>query len=161
MDEFARRQNLLQEAMLGRPAPPLPGDILVTPLPRTRSLFWVVLTERVEVRRHLVVPADTSPLVGSQDLAISRRALCGPLVLRLGLRRWWPPACFQGCKRAGVLEDWHLSRAHGALMQLLKGAAPVMPWQQQTDLDPAYRVWLDSVGEAVAAVEFRSDPAVR
>lgn len=161
IDEFARRQNLLQEALTGRPPSPLPGDILAVPLARARPLFWTVLIERPEVKRYLVVPADTSPLLGSTDLAISAQALCGPLVLRLGARRWWPARCFADCERVGLLEDWHISRAQGALMQLLKGTLAVMPWQQETDLDPAYQGWMDGIGEIITAVELGWDHGAR
>lgn len=161
LDEFARRQNLLGEALSQRPPPPVLGDILSLPPTAARWLGWVVVSRRAETNHYLVVPADTSPLTGSTDLVISRRALCGPLVLRLGARRWWPKRLLGDGERIGFLEDWHLDRAQSMLMQLLKGSLAVMPWQQQTDLDPDYQAWLETVEKVASSVELRWDRSPR
>lgn len=156
-DEFARRQNLLEEVLLGLPTPPLPGDLLNFADSRYRWLCWLVITERHDAQRYLVVPADTSPQAGSADLVVSHRALCGPLVLRLGLRRWWPRPLLAQSRRVGILEEWHRHRAHGVLMQYLKGTLRVMPWQRETDLDPIYQRWLNTLEDTAIDLELKWD----
>jgi len=71
------------------PKTPQAGDIFRIDNQNTMGLLqWVLLYS--QSKQWFIVPADDNPIAGSTDIAISEKALCGPITLRCSQGIWIP-----------------------------------------------------------------------
>lgn len=117
-----------------------PGDLFVFPTKRDDvGLEWLL------VRFHpddpdlvLLAPVDTTPWIGTPDLALSV-----PWVARCGECGWFPASiCTEPVRQVSASE---LSSVRRRLADLARGT---LPPEQPGDFDPEYEEWIGLVAEA-------------
>ncbi len=139
LEKVANRLSLLSKT-------PQAGDIFLFDNPETIGLQWVLLFSHPEDKQlWLAVPADDNPMGGPTDIAISEKALCGPLTLRCGQSVWKRETDFDMTLRVGILENWHRYRATDKLKQIFEGKIQSTAWQRETEADPDYEEWMGQV----------------
>ncbi len=139
LEKIAKRLSQL-------PKTPQAGDIFRFDNPETVGLQWVLLFSHSEDKHlWLTVPADDNPMTGSTDIAISKKALCGPLTLRCGQSVWKRETDLDIRLRVGVLENWHRYRATDKVKQVFEGQIQSTAWQRETEADPEYEEWMEQV----------------
>ena len=169
MDVQARREQLrlrtgeslarLAEADAERTGPPRAGDLYV--LAGTGELEWAVLLRAAG--GCLLVPADTHPLTGSDDVAVDRQSPSGPLNLRCGFAVWVDVKRLAGARRSGSVGADVVARAQARLAERedeTEGAGDRgLPAELEADRDPEYEDWTRDVlapaRDALAAVRPR------
>jgi hypothetical protein len=126
------------------PKTPQAGDIFRIDNQNTLGLLqWVLLYS--QSKQWFIVPADDNPIAGSTDIAISEKALCGPLTLRCSQGIWIAETNLNLNLRVGVLENWHLYRAIDKTKQVFEGKIQSTVWQRETEADPEYDEWMEQV----------------
>ncbi|WP_069471209.1 DUF1822 family protein [Candidatus Marithrix sp. Canyon 246] len=132
------------------PKTPQAGDIFRIDNQKTIGLLqWVLLYSQAE--QWFIVPADDNPMTGTTDIAISEKALCGPLTLRCSQGIWIPETNLDLSLRVGVLENWHLYRA----IDKVKGKIQSTAWQRETEADPEYEEWMEQVIQERETLKFK------
>ena len=132
------------------PKTPQAGDIFRIENKNTLGLLqWVLLYSQSE--QWFIVPADDNPMTGSTDIAISEKALSGPLTLRCGQGIWISETNLDLSLRVGILENWHLYRA----IDKVKGKIQSTAWQRETEADPEYEEWMEQVIQEREALKFK------
>jgi len=145
-DEVAQKPGLLQKELSQRPNSPQAGDIFVFAYPETMGLQWVVLRPDDQKSEWLLtVPADGVPMVGSNDVELSKNALCSPLTLRCQQGLWIRAKDFDINLRVGLLEKWERQRALYKEKQISTGHLTSTVSQQQIDDDLDYEEWMEQV----------------
>lgn len=170
MDARARREQLrlrtgealarLVEAGAERTGPPRPGDLYV--LAGTGELEWAVLLRAAG--GCLLVPADTHPLAGSDDVAVDRESPSGPLNLRCGFAVWIDAKRLAGAKRSGFVGADVVARAQAKLAESADPGDRALPAELEADRDPEYEDWVRDVLEPARDAlteEVRPQPRVR
>lgn len=136
------------------PKTPQAGDIFRIDNQNTmRLLQWVLLYS--QSKQWFIVPADDNPMTGSTDIAISEKALCGPLTLRCSQGIWIPETNLDLSLRVGVIENWHLYRAIDKVKQVFAGKIQSTVWQRETEADPEYEEWMEQVIQERQALNFK------
>lgn len=147
--EVAQKQTLLEEKLSQRPNKPQVGDIFVFARPKhpkLTGLQWVILRSHDKnPQQFLTVPTDGVPMVGSNDIELSKKALCNPLTLRCHQSLWIRAKDFDMKLRVGFLEKWDLQRALDKEKQVLTGKLRSTISQQQMDDDLDYEEWMEHV----------------
>jgi hypothetical protein len=132
------------------PKIPQAGDIFRIDNHKTIELLqWVLLYS--QSKQWFIVPADDNPMTGSTDIAISEKALCGPLTLRCGQGIWISETNLDLNLRVGILENWHLYRA----IDKVKGKVQSTAWQRETEADPEYEEWMEQVIQERKSLKFK------
>ena len=96
----------------------------------------------------LAIPADSLPLLGAADVAVSGEAGTGPLSLRCDFGVWLPARAFAGEWRGATLEATDVDHAR----ELHAAAADAAAAVSEIDLDPDYQDWRRSLEAACHAV---------
>jgi hypothetical protein len=145
--EVAQKQASLKDEFSKRPNYPQAGDIFVFAYSETMGLQWVILHSDDTKSHHwlLTVPADGVPMVGSNDVELSKNALCSPLTLRCKQGLWIRDKDFDINLRVGILEKWDLQRALDKEKQISTGNLRSTLSQQQMDDDLDYEEWMEQV----------------
>jgi len=144
--EVAQKQALLEEKLSQCPNEPQPGDIFVFAYPETMGLQWVILHPHENKSQWLLtVPADGVPMVGSNDIELSKKALCSPLTLRCKQGLWIRAKDFDINLRVGILEKWDWQRALDKEKQISSNKLRSTISQQQMDDDLDYDEWIEQV----------------
>jgi hypothetical protein len=138
----------------GMPPPLQPGDLFVCAETSSFAVEWAVLEGRAGHPTTLfVVPADTNPLAGGDDLAVAAGTSVGPLTLRCAYGAWIAAEVLDGARRGGTLDPVtleHARRKTRALKGRPVGAEAPAP---AADADPDYEDWLaGNVAPARAAL---------
>lgn len=132
--------------------PPWIGDVFVFRETADHGLFWVVLDVTADGGTMLVVPADTSSLIGTTDVATRAGDLGGSLTLRCAHGVWLSADKFDPRLRTGGLDLAAVGRArakHRAGRRgELRGSGP----EREIDADPAHVEWLEVVVAGCAAL---------
>jgi hypothetical protein len=132
------------------PKIPQAGDIFRIDNHKTIELLqWVLLYS--QSKQWFIVPADDNPMTGSTDIAISEKALYGPLTLRCGQGIWISETNLDLNLRVGILENWHLYRA----IDKVKGKVQSTAWQRETEADPEYEEWMEQVIQERKSLKFK------
>ncbi len=127
---------------------PKPGDIYLFAGNVGSPVEWVVLDQDpADAGRWIAAPADTNPMAGSSDLALTADASAGSLTLRLHLAASLTAEIFGAATRRGVLEAENLELARRKREQVAGGRASGTLRQRDTDEDPAYEDWIREVVE--------------
>jgi hypothetical protein len=136
------------------PKTPQAGDIFRIDNQNTMALLqWVLLYSQSE--QWFIVPADDNPMTGTTDIAISEKALCGPMTLRCSQGIWIPETNLDLNLRVGVIENWHLYRAIDKTKQVFEGKIQSTVWQRETEADPEYDEWMEQVIQERQALNFK------
>jgi hypothetical protein len=134
-DELSKRPNFLQA-----------GDIFVFAYSETMGLQWVILhSDDKKSQWLLTVPADGVPMVGSNDVELSKNALCSPLTLRCKQGLWIRANDFDINLRVGIIEKWDWQRALDKEKKISTGNLRSTLSQQQMDDDLDYEEWMEQV----------------
>ncbi len=130
-----------------------PGELLVLRQAAEFPLEWAVVARSAAGdRRLLVVPADTNPSAGADDLLVPPRAAGGPLSLRCGFAVWLPEELLGQGERTGTLEREDLARIERRLAAIAAGESGDDPLGLEAEGDPDYIDWIGAtVAPAVAA----------
>ena len=153
--EINQKQAQLEEKLSHLPKQPQLGDIFLFDNPKTMGLQWAIVDSHIKDKNWwLTVPADDYPLVGSTDIAISKKALCSPLTLRFGQNQglWIHKRDFDINSRVGVLEEWDQERAFDKVEQIRSGKIKNSALQAETDIDPEYAEWMATVNQGQQAL---------
>ncbi len=153
--EINQKQAQLDEKLSHFPKQPQLGDIFIFDNPKTMGLQWVIVDSHVKEKNWwLTVPADDYPLVGSTDIAISKKSLCSPLTLRFGENQglWIHKRDFDINSRVGFLEEWDQERAFEKVEQIRAGKIKNTASQAETDIDPEYEEWMAIVTQGQQAL---------
>ncbi len=122
-----------------RNGPPTPGDLFAFPEGSEVGVEWVVLDRRPgQPGRFLVVPADTNPLIGSEDLALPPKTA---LVLRCGFGLWLEEEAFAAAHRSGRVEEPMIRRALEKWTALEEGRYRGDPDEREVDAESDYEDW--------------------
>ena len=143
--EVTQKQASLEKELAKRPNSLQPGDIFVFACPETMGLQWVILHPDAKKSQWLTVPADGAPMIGSNDVELSKKALCSPLALRCQHSLRIDAHRFDMNLRVGFLEIWDLQRALDKLQQISTGKLRSTISQQQMDEDLEYEEWMAQV----------------
>jgi hypothetical protein len=136
------------------PKTPQAGDIFRIDNQNTMALLqWVLLYS--QSKQWFIVPADDNPMTGTTDIAISEKALCGPMTLRCSQGIWIPETNLDLNLRVGVIENWHLYRAIDKTKQVFEGKIQSTVWQRETEADPEYDEWMEQVIQERQALNFK------
>ncbi|MCK5716115.1 MAG: hypothetical protein KAH77_01400, partial [Thiomargarita sp.] len=128
------------------PNSPQDGDIFLFKQGGELGLEWIVLfSHHKNDDLLLTIPADNNPMVGSTDITISEKALCGPLTLRCAQGVWIHKTDFQMSLRVGFLENRHWLRALNKTEQVFDGNLRSTVMQKENDTVPEYEEWMDLV----------------
>jgi len=159
--EIANKQGRLDKEFAKRPPSPQAGDIFIFKNPQTMGFQWVILG--ADNSQYLsMLPADNNPLVGSNDLGVSDRALSGPLTLRCGYQFRINKNKFQkNCLRVGILENWDLQSATDKIQEIADSSVRSTVLQQETDSDPDYEEWIKQVKQGVDALTVQNPPPIK
>jgi hypothetical protein len=126
------------------PKTPQAGDIFRIDNQNTTGLLqWVLLYS--QSKQWFIVPADDNPMTGTTDIAISEKALCGPMTLRCSQGIWIAETNLDLSLRVGTLENWHLYRAIDKTKQVFADKIQSTIWQRETEADPEYEEWMEQV----------------
>lgn len=119
------------------------GQAFVSPFTADHPVEWVVVAEPdAAAQAVLVVPADTSPAVGSADVAVSPAEAGAPLVLRGRFALWVRPGLFEPKLMTRTIPT-EACRAVAAKHQaFLVGQLAGETLELETDEDFEYRQWL-------------------
>jgi hypothetical protein len=161
--EATQKQQRLEGKLKNLPPHPQTGDIFLFDNPKTIGLQWVVLFPHpFEKEWLLTVPADDNPMTSSTDVAISQKALCGPLTLRCGSEQglWIHKNDFHKKLRVGILEEWHLQRAFEKVEQIREGKLKSTAWEAENAADPEYEEWMVRVTQGKKALMQKSSLAL-
>jgi len=159
--EIATKQGRLDEELAKRPPSPQAGDIFIFKNPKIMGFQWVVLGAD-KSQDFSMLPADNNPLVGSNDLGVSDRALSGPLTLRCGYQfRIHKNKFNKNCLRVGILENWDLQSATDKVQEIADSSVRSTVLQQETDSDPDYEEWIKQVKQGVDALAVQNPPPIR
>ncbi|MEM7351517.1 MAG: hypothetical protein AAF657_11965, partial [Acidobacteriota bacterium] len=143
----ARLRAVTAQLDEARDQPPALGDLLTLPLDADPGVHeWAVL-EVTESGSLLALPADTSPLVGSCDVA----AVDGR-VLRCGLRTRLPATVLSAARRSGRLDDDSLAAARHLCQVVERGEVSASLQALETDRDPEYRQLIGQLRASARAV---------
>lgn len=164
-DLARQRQNRL-EAELEVAKPPQAGDLFVAEASAEQPVEWAVLAVEGSARLQ-VVAVDSSPLLGSADLAaqVEQR---GSVSVRCAYTAWVAPAMFQGSRATGRLTEEALDQVRQKVRRLAAGEAVGNAWERDIDTDPEYHLWQEEVLEparnslpALGPKALSAPPAVR
>ena len=153
--EVNQKQAQLEEKLSHLPKQPQLGDIFLFDNPKTMGLQWAIVDSHIKDNNWwLTVPADDYPLIGSTDIAISKKALCSPLTLRFGQNQglWIHKRDFDINSRVGVLEEWDQERAFDKVEQIRADKIKNSALQAETDIDPEYEEWMATVNQGQQAL---------
>lgn len=120
------------------------GDLWVLPQTAATEVEWAVISVDPHTQQLLIVPADTQPLVGSEDVSVPDEAPGGPLSLRCGHGVWVPPDLLDPLLRTGRLGQESLLAAQALRVALERGAAPGTLRQHEVDRSPEYQDWIEA-----------------
>lgn len=125
---------------------PGPGDLYVLRETAGLPIEWAVL-ERHPLGGALwrAVPADTNPLVGSEDVEVPAGAQGGPLSLRCGFDVWIAAAALAPERRTGRISPEHVREAVHKCRQIESGEVAASALAREVDVDPEYADWVDEV----------------
>jgi hypothetical protein len=125
---------------------PGPGDLYVLRETAGLPIEWAVL-ERHPLGGALwrAVPADTNPLVGSEDVEVPAGAQGGPLSLRCGFGVWIAAAALAPEGRTGRISPEHVREAVHKCWQIESGDVAASALAREVDVDPEYADWVDEV----------------
>ncbi len=159
--EAASAQAEMTTSLRQRPADrPEPGDLFVARATADLPVEWLILEHQVEDRRAedsgrvLVIPADTSSLVGSGDVAVPSTAARGALTLRCRFAARCAAETFESDLRTGVLEPEYVERARVVHQAVIAGETLGSVDQREVDLETEYLDGLaDAPQPALAALE--------
>jgi hypothetical protein len=112
---------------------------------------WVVLEVEAGSGRILAVPADSSPLVGSGDVAVASTDPSGPLTLRCRLHTWLEAAQVPPDRCSGRVEPEVVDLARARVREL-QGAPSSEAGLEETDLDPEYQDLMAELQQRASAV---------
>lgn len=126
--------------------PPRPGDTFL--LPQTWGLEWLVVATSPGggEPRHLVVPMDDNPLLGSNDVEAVDE-LGRPLSLRCGFGEWLDGEALDHRQRTGALGPEVVRAVEEKREEIAAGTVEGTVLEQEVDDDPAYRAWICEVLE--------------
>lgn len=144
------RAALERELEQRRGRAPEPGEIFVLSETAELPVEWALLEARPKA--FLAIPADTQPLAGSRDFALSASVLSGPLVLRCGHAVEIAPSRLRPELRTGLLDPRSLAAARSLQKALADGTAAEDPMGEEIDRDPEYRDWVEEVLDPARAV---------
>jgi hypothetical protein len=145
-----KKQKDIAKQLSDRAEYPEVGDIFILDDPANINLQWVVLESHQKDEQFLLtVAADTNPMVGSSDIGISDKVLCGPLTLRCHQAIWINKNDLNQMKnlRIGVLENWHRQRGIDKVQQIANKQLRSTILQQNIDKEPAYEDWIIQVNQ--------------
>lgn len=134
------------------------GQVLVLPQVGESRVAWAVLRrETEESERRLLVAADSNPLVGSGDIAVTDPTT-GPLTLRCRFASWVNGRELGEATLLGFLPPEALARANSR-RQAIEAGSPLGTFsEQETEEDPEYQDWIeDIVRPAVLKLEARAN----
>ncbi|HLX10428.1 MAG TPA: hypothetical protein VKY89_21445, partial [Thermoanaerobaculia bacterium] len=91
---------------------PAPGDLYVLREAAAFAVEWLVIERDAgDPQRLFVVPADTNPLLGGDDCALTGDAAIGPLSLRCGCGVWLDAGRLAAAARVGAVAPESLALA--------------------------------------------------
>lgn len=121
-----------------------PGDLVVLEETSEFDLEWLVLRRDADRQRYCVVPADTHPWTGCEDVDIAPGALGGPLSVRCGLSGWVNATRLQPAHRSGRLSDDDFQRVTQVCEQIEQKVVSGSMLQHETERSATYQEWLDT-----------------
>jgi hypothetical protein len=141
--EARERARMSQASPEGEPGS---GDLYVLPETADLPVEWAVLDAHLH-HPHLwrAVPADTNPLVGSEDVEVPADAPGGPLSLRCRFPVWLEETILTPERRAGRLSSEHVHEALHKRRQIETGDISASALAREVDVDPEYRDWIGEV----------------
>lgn len=112
-----------QALLVGREGkPPRPGEVFSAEFVSDVAVELVVLRQDSRnPKRLLVVPADTSTLIGIGDVVVPSSAGSGPLNLHCKYGFWTKANFFKLYRRSGILDSEHLDTARNRLNEMMEG----------------------------------------
>lgn len=146
-----------QARSLRKNGPGLAAQVLTLPDLGEPRLAWAVLRrEAGENGRLLLVAADSNPLVGSGDIAVTGPGI-GSLTLRCRFAVWVDERELGATTLLGTLVPESLSRAESRWQALEAGRSVGTFSEQETEEDPEYHDWIeDVVRPAAGSLEARA-----
>ena len=160
--EATHKQQILEGKLKKLPNHPQRGDIFLFDSSEIIGLQWAVLYPHPNDKEWLLtVAADDNPMASSTDVAISQKALCGPLTLRCGPEQglWIHKSDFHKKSRVGILEEEHLQRAFEKVKQIRDGKIKSTLWEANNAADPDYEEWMMQVTQGKEALRQNSSLA--
>ena len=134
------------------PPEPRPGSVYLLRASAAWPVEWVVLqADPAHPERVIAVPSDTQPLAGRADLSLAEVTAGGPTTLRCGLAISLPRNVFELELFTRTLRAEDLGRALETWRQQIAGSGVGSLLQEENELDPAYREWMEEVPEAARA----------
>ena len=147
LEEKARERSRMAQAELEpERREPGPGDLYVLQETAGLPVEWAVL-ERHPAGGALwrAVPADTNPLVGSEDVEVPGESPGGPLSLRCGFAVWIAAASLASERRTGRISPEHVREAAHKCRQIESGEVVSSALAREVDVDPKYADWVDEM----------------
>ncbi len=130
--------------MAGDEPQPRPGDLYVLLETAGLPVEWALLArDPDDAGRWLAVPADTSPLAGSDDVAIGAGEPGGPLALRCRFKASLPEAALAPERRSGGIALEAVRAALDKAGQVEREEVAASPLAREADVDPEYVDWLE------------------
>ncbi len=120
---------------------PRVGNLYVLPQTAEWSVEWAILD--LDPPRVLAIPADTSSLVGSSDVAVPASASRGALSLRCGFGAWVKAAVFEQATATGLLDSKIVQAAKEHWAALDRGEVCGSLEEREVDLDSEYLEWVE------------------
>lgn len=140
-----------------RDGSPRPGDLYVFRETAAFDVQWAVLCRHPKGRRGIqVVPADDDPRVGSADVGVSARGICGALTLRCRFDVWLDEEAFDAELLTGVLAPEDLLRGIRKRDDIERGTLRASGLERETDGEPEYRDRWKQMARARRALAERS-----
>ena len=128
--------------------PPRPGDIFVFAVTAERSVLWLVAEHDPDQDRFLAVPADSTLLTGSADVAVPAEAQGGALSIRCAFGVWLVARDFVDAKRTGFVEPEILERVRQKRTEIEAGHLIGSLLDHSTDAELEYQDWMEVVKNA-------------
>lgn len=121
------------------------GQVLVLPQVGDPRVAWAALRRDTKpCERRLLIAADTNPLTGSGDVAVTGPTT-GPLTLRCRFAAWVDERELSGATLLGILTPEALARAESRRQAVEEGLAAGTFSERETEDDPQYQDWIEDV----------------
>ncbi len=142
---------------------PLLGDLYVLAQTADWPIEWAIVDS--DPPRLLTIPADTSSLVGSSDVAVPASASRGSLSLRCKFGVWVDSSVFDQAAATGSLDSDVVQAARRRWAAIDDGGVVGSLEEREVDIDSEYLDWVHEVLEpahaALAAASAKLEPSAQ